>query len=178
MVTLLINNKIYQCNEKAITPIRFRSEFGFSFITEYIKDDSDSLSLLTDLFYISLDNKVERHIFVEDVKADNSFIFSAFKLKEYIFKLDKQEENIASNSDIEVEFDELNILAQMGICHLSERLLHELTLFQIVDVIRKYFEMKNPQSKAKILKPNEVKSFLGITPDVEEKIRLAMERGK
>jgi len=174
---IAINGKIYKFNAAAITPVRYRSFFGRSFLAEYIQPDSDVRLMLQKLLYIAMwDFDVPFSEFQAECAEDENFLSSAILIKECIFEHKKDDMDVPPPDEgaPDIEFDEFLILAQMGDCHLPERLLDELSLFQIIEVIRHYYDMKNPQQKPKVLQPKERKAIFGISPEVEAKIRKAL----
>ena len=176
---IAINRKIYDCNTKAIAPIRFRSFFGFSFLNEYTKDGADEKDLLVKLLYIAINNPdLPFSEFQKDCAEDENFLSSALFVQADMFGFENIQSREATEETAREEFDEFIILAQMAFCGIPERLLDELNLFQITKVIKYCLDMKNPSQKPKVLSEKERKSIFGITPEVEERIRLAIERGE
>lgn len=171
-----LNGKFYNCNTAAITPIRYRSFFGRSFIVDFLKQEGEMKEVLEKLLYISIwDLGLPFSSFQKDCAEDKDFLSSALFVKECIFEYKKDNIQVSTDAEMsEIEFDEFLVLAQMGDCHLPERLLDELSLFQIIEVIKHFYEMKNPQQKPKVLQPKERKAIFGISPEVEARIKKAI----
>ena len=172
---ICINRKFYNCNENAITLLRFRNFFGYSFLNQYIKKKEDEFELWVKLLYIAIhDFNIPFSEFEKDCAADNDFLSVAFIFRESLFARDSEQEPRRQDRDEEQKFDEYTIVAQLGICGLGMQPMYEMGIFQVMAVINEWVKIKSPPGP-KVLNGREAKMALGISKEDEEEIKKYME---
>ena len=73
--------------------------------------------------------------------------------------------------------DEYKILALYAAAGLPERLLDELTIFNIADIIGVYYDIRSGKQHVRKMSASERKALYGITPERERAVEEYLKRG-
>lgn len=166
-----VNNKSYDCIISAWTPIRYYLRYRQSFLSEWNKnnDNTEREHLLKKLFYIAINrNDLLFSEFQKEAEADERFFSTAFTLFLIIFANSNKPRN---GHDYGIEYNELTFLAMFGKSGLPEKVLDELTYFDIMEVFSIQGDLSNPDTyEYRMASDEERKMALGISKQAEEEL--------
>lgn len=158
---LVINHKKYKADASFMTLLRYRVKYGVS----YLLDEAEEKWI--QLLYIAVSPECSYLRFCKELSADSQFVLSALYLQKELLRCDR--EVCAGEKAGHRELDELSILAMYAANGLPYELLGELTLFQVVDLIRISCQIKSGKNKREMTE-DERKGFYGITPEKEQAV--------
>ncbi len=163
-----VNGKPYNCITTAWTPIRYYLRYRKSFLKEW-NESIDKTELLMRLFYIAInDSNLSFADFKKECEADEIFEASAFALFRIIFASDHKKRK---SEDYGIEYNELTFLATFGKSGLPEKVLDELTYFDVMEIFAIQGDLQNPDNyKHRMATPEERKQVFGITAEVEAEL--------
>lgn len=159
-MVLRIGGRQYDATPAAITLIRYRAEFGKSFFSP-ASDDADAILAMARLAWAAIaGDKPDFQDFLKEAAEDNTFAASALRLHAAVLSGARPQASSTRNASA---FDELEILALMSIAELDMRLLYELPIFQILDVIGKRADLMGGKHKSgyKKMTPAEMRGLYG-----------------
>lgn len=172
----VVNGKIYDCTITAWTPIRYYLRYRESFLKAWHKAD-DKTELLKRLFYIAINDKnLSFDTFQKECEADAEFISSAYVLFGLVFGNDHKQRK---TEDYGIEYNELTFLAVFGKSGLPEKVLDELTYFDIMEIFAIQGDLQNPDNyQYRIATPEERKKAFGITKEAEAELEKFLLGGR
>lgn len=163
-----VGGRQYNATPAAITLIRYRAAFGQSFFAE-VSAEADAILALARLAWIAItDSKPDFQDFIAEAAECDDFAASALQLRAAVCMGAKPQATPARSKSV---FDELEVLALMSIAELDMRLLYELPIFQILDVIGKRADLMGGKHKSgyKKMTPAEMRGLYGGNQDAESR---------
>ena len=147
------NRKRHNCNTALITLLRYRAEFGESFLKMFFSKEPQNYELsLVRLVWASIEGKKpDFKNFLTAASKCKNFGAAALSIQAAVMMSDKIEapQNESSDSDI----DEFDILALMAATGISMDLVHVLPAFLITSVVSKKINISHGS------KPSEKQSM-------------------
>lgn len=175
-INFCINKKIIRLDYSFITCMKYRGTYGVSIIEEmenikdFIVENPIILTrILERIIYVSIQNsKLTFDEFKNLARADEKFTLSALDflknwlLKDNFLKNDKQSKK---KEEVNIKFDEYQIISIYSKLNLPEFLLRELNIFQVCELISINNEIfstqKSDHKKYRKMSDSEMKSLYG-----------------
>jgi hypothetical protein len=151
---LYLNGKVYKVNPAAVSCIKYRSEYGESFINALAnqKSANELQGILLKFCHAALiESGISVQQFASMARKEETF----FQQAQLIRKAAMAGLNSKVNSDDNVssgEFDEYEILALAAAAGVDISLTNELTIMQFLDVVKRTIDAKNPHKSKKWVK--------------------------
>lgn len=140
---LKVGHRRYESNTTMRTLLKYRIEFGESFLEKMFSEDFDVASMVR-LMWCSIDHK-NYNKFLKAAVRDKTFPTTAFEFQKQILMIaDAKCKDHDSGSET---INELDILAMMAICGISVDLVDRLPVFLIIDVISRRNDIMMPRDK-------------------------------
>lgn len=168
---LLIHGTEYEVSTSFMTLLRYRAEYGQSFLNENRLDQEKLIQLI----YEGLSGeRPHYHKFRAEALTDGKFMAAAIS---FYNRLTKSNEKHAAKDAEPQDVDEYKILALYAAAGLPERLLDELTIFNIADIIGVYYDIRSGKQHVRKMSASERKALYGITPERERAVEEYLKRG-
>lgn len=144
-MTITIGDKKYKLNPAAITLIRYRIQFGKSFLNLYLSNDPfDELTqALADIVYVAIEGeKPPYEEYLELISADGTFLLSALAFQKLLLRHSDFNAPKSGGSGGSADIDELQILAAVTVSGAPEYAVMEFPIFDLLKLVGNINDIK------------------------------------
>lgn len=165
-----IDGNEYNAVTAAVTAFRFRAKYNKSCMSQEFSTED-----LFKLLYVSIEdkNKPYYHNFIDMCRNDENSYRTAIAVYKNIMREDKGNSKKETDGfeEKKEDFDEFYAMATFSLAGLPHFLWDELSMIQILTIIKITFELKNGNAKPKELTYEETAQMYCIDDSTESKIQ-------
>jgi hypothetical protein len=136
-MTIKIGSKRYMANTNMVVLLRYLSTFGASFLREFFEKDqqTEAISLIRLVWAAIEGDKPDFDEFIAVAARDKTFAVTALSVRTAVLarysKTDRQGNAAGGKQTI----DEFDVLSLMVVAGVDMRLIYELPIFMVVEVV-------------------------------------------